>query len=172
MNLFFWRRTKQQHSPVQVLARNLVFVATDPDKCWELASGFRTTSMPSNVLTCEVSFLIGSLSIGIVDRVVPSADHEQAVAAAEQAYVEIFAKADEEGMDAPMASVFGPQKLSQVAALARRQYSEASDVMQTAVATFARRIKGDPRMAFEISPLIEQRMADLQRAFQDLLVGK
>lgn len=50
--------------------------ATDPDKCWEIASLFRDTGIPGSVLTCETSFLMRSVVRDIILTTIPE-DYQQ-----------------------------------------------------------------------------------------------
>ena len=70
--------------------------AIDPDKCWEMAALFRKTSVPSNVLTCETSFLAGSLVRDIIRSVIPEVNQQQALMSAEAAYFKTFDDQSEE----------------------------------------------------------------------------
>jgi hypothetical protein len=54
MNFLFWKKKKQSQHEIEIISWNLIVAATDPDRCWKLASAFRETGIPGNVLTCEL----------------------------------------------------------------------------------------------------------------------
>ena len=152
-----------------MLSWNLMDVALDADKNWEMASLFRTTSVPSNVLTCETSFLMGSVVRDIIRSVVPEDKQHQALMSAEAAYFKIFDDASEDELPPEMAAVYFKMRLGHVARIALQEYGEHNDMLFLTAPIFVRRIKGDPRMADEITPLVEERKAALSKAFSQLI---
>lgn len=169
MNLLFWRKKKSQSVPLETLAWNLMFTATDPDKCWELASQFRKTSLPGNVITCEIAFLMASISRHIIRSTVKYELQENALLSAEAAYSKTFDEASTEEQPPEMVAIYGDAPLREIAAAALARYGEQNDFLPTTLPAFVRRIHGDPRMTFEIRPLVEDRRDVLRVAFTDLL---
>lgn len=169
MNLFFWRKKNEARPPLDVLSWNLMVAATDPDKCWELASQFREASVPSNVLDCETSFLMGSVVRDILRDTVSAEEQKQALMAAEAAYFKTFDDQSDEELPPEMKAVYGELRLGHVARIALAEYGEQGDSLRLAIPLFVRRIKGDPRMTYEIAPLLEHRRTALRDAFHGLL---
>lgn len=163
MNLFFWK--KKEHPSLDAMSWNLMVAATDPDKCWEMASLFRKTSVPGNVLTCETSFFIGSIVRDIIRSVIPDAKQQQALMSAEAAYFKTFDDQSEEELPPEMAAVYGKDRLGHVARIALAAYGEHNDSLFLTTTIFVRRIKGDPRMTYEVTPLLEERKSVLSKAF-------
>ena len=155
--------------PLETLAWNLMFTATDPDKCWELASQFRKTSLPGNVITCETAFLMGSIARDIIRSTVNHPLQEKALLSAGIAYAKSFDEASNDEQSPEMVAIYGDVPLRKVAAVALGHYGEESDFLPTTLPIFVHRILGDPRMKFEIQPLIEGRREVLRVAFKDLL---
>ncbi len=139
--------------------------ALNPDKCWELASQYRKTGLPGSVLTCETSFLLGSVVRDIIRDAVPPAILQQCIATAESAYFKTFDDQSDSPLPAEMKRVYGEATLGQVSRVALAAYGEQGDTLFLTGATFVHRIKGDPRMKFEITPLIEERAESLRTAF-------
>ena len=166
MSFFFWR--KKERPSLDVLSWNLMVAATDPDKCWETASLFRKTSVPGSVLTCETSFLMGSIVRDIIRLVVPEANQKSALISAEAAFFKTFDDQSDEALPAEMAAVYGNVKLGHVARIALAAYGEHSDSLFLTAPIFVRRIKGDPRMTHEITPILEERKSALQKAFSQV----
>lgn len=83
VNLFSWRKKTHQ---LDALCWNLMVAATDPDRCWDMASTFRKTAVPGSVLTCETSFLMGSIVRDVIRSKVAGDKQRQCVMSAESAY--------------------------------------------------------------------------------------
>lgn len=169
MNLFFWRKKTDARPSLDVLSWNLMVTATDPDKCWELASQFRSTSVPGNVLDCETSFLMGSVVRDILRDTVSAEAQKQALMSAEAAYFKTFDDQSDEELPPEMKAVYGDVRLGHVARIALAAYGEQGDSPNLSIPIFVRRIKGDPRMTHEIAPLLKQRRTVLRDAFRSLL---
>jgi hypothetical protein len=167
MNLAFWK--KKEKGQLEVLSWNLMVAATDPDRCWDLASMFRKTSIPGSVLTCETSFLMGSIVRDIVRSNVPEEQQRQSILSAESAYYKTFDDQSEDPLPPEMEAVYGKIRLGHVARIALTAYGEQNDVLLLTTATFVNRIKGDPRMKYEITPLFEERKATLSSAFSKVI---
>jgi hypothetical protein len=163
MNLAFWK--KKDKGQLEVLSWNLMVAATDPDRCWDLASSFRKTSIPGSVLTCETSFLMGSIVREIIRSRVSVEQQRQSVLSAESAYFKTFDDQSEDPLPPEMEAVYGKIRLGHVARIALAAYDEQNDLLIATSAIFANRIKGDPRMKFEVTPLFEERKAALSSAF-------
>ena len=169
MNLRFWKKKEEERPSIDVLTWNLMVAATDPDQCWEMASLFRTTSMPSNVLNCETSFLMGSIARDIIRTTVAQELQRQALMSAEAAYFKTFDDQSDEELPPEMVAVYGRIRLGHIARIALAAYGEHNDALFLTSSVFVDRIKGDPRMKFEITPIVEQRRAVLCSAFSRLL---
>jgi hypothetical protein len=169
LKLWFWRKKKSQAVPLETLVWNLMSTATDPDKCWELASQYRKTVLPGNAITCETAFLMASISREIIRSTVRRELREKALLAAEAACSRIFDEASTEELPPEMVAIYGSVPLREVAAAALARYGEEDDFLFTTLAVFVHRIHGDPRMIFEIQPLVEEWREVLRRAFVGLL---
>lgn len=169
MNLLFWRKKKADSLSPDRLAWNLVYTATDPEKCWELASLFRGYGVPNNVLTCETSFLMGSISRDIIRSTLQPELHEMALLSAEASYDKIFQDASSEEMPPEMLAVYTPNSLEEVARTALVAYGQFQDSLPLTLSVFVRRIKGHGFMKSEIQPLLEEKSKILRAAFKDLL---
>lgn len=169
MNFLFWRKKQPDSLPPEKLAWNLIYMATDPDNCWELASQFRRTALPGNVITCETAFLLASVSRDIIRSTLRPEFQEKALLAAEAAFAKTFDEASEEEQPPEMIAAYGGGSLRDVASAAFQDYGREDDFLPATLPNFVRRIRGDPRMALEIRPLIEERQAVLRGAFKDLL---
>ena len=169
MNFLFWRKKQPDPEPPEKLAWNLIYMATDPDKCWELASQFRKTTLPSNVITCETAFLLASVSREIIRSTLRAEFIEKTILSAEAAFTKAFDEASEEEQPQEMLSVYGGQSLREVSKVAFAGYAEGNDFLPITLPTYVRRIRGDPRMTFEIQPLVEEKRKVLRVAFKDLL---
>src|SRR5690606_8934774 len=88
LRLAFWK--KPDPSIIENMSWNLMVAALNPDKCWELASQYRKTGLPGSVLTCETSFLLGSVVRDIIRDAVPPALLQKCIATAESAYFKTF----------------------------------------------------------------------------------
>jgi hypothetical protein len=163
MRLAFWR--KQDPSKLDVMSWNLMVAAIDPDQCWSIGSLFRNTGMPSNVLTCEVSFLMGSVVRDILRSAIPQQHQRQCITSAESAYFKTFDDESSEPMPPEMSAIYGNITVGHVARIALAAYGEQQDSLFLTSAILVHRLKGDPRMKYEITPLIEQRKGALAGAF-------
>jgi len=163
MRFAFWK--KQEPIKLQTMSWNLMVAAIDPDKCWEIASLFRDTGMPRNVRTCEMSFLMGSVVRDIIRATVPQEHLRQCITSAEAAYFKTFDDQSEESLPPEMVKVYGTSTLGHVSRIALAAYGEDNDAIFLTSATLVHRLKGDPRMKYEISPLIEERATVLRGAF-------
>lgn len=161
MNLQFWKKRETRHD---VLAWNVMVAATDPDRCWEIAAPFRSTKVPGSVLTCEMSFLMGSIVRDAV-RDAFSGDRQQAaIKAAEAAYFKTFNDQSDEDLPDEMKAVYGNARIGDIARAALAQYAEYNDLLISTSSVFVQRIGGDPRMKFEIMPILEQCRRSLLKA--------
>ena len=165
----FWRKKKEESLPLEELAWNLMFTATDPDKNWEVASSFRKTDIPGNAVTCEVSFLMASICRDIIRKAVRPECQDRAILSAEKSYKKTFEDESSEELPPEMRAVYGTSSLIEVAIIALDKYGNDGDLLPVTLHTFVNRIHGDPRMVFEIKPLIEERRNALQSAFKGLL---
>ena len=169
MNLLFWRKKQPDSPPPETLAWNLSYMATDPNKCWELASLFKKTALPGNVITCETTFLLASVSRNIIRSTLRGEFQEKALLSAETAFAKAFNEASEEEQPPEMLAVYGGASLREIASAALISYAKDDDFLPVTLPNFVRRIHGDPRMTSEIQPLIEARQMVLRGAFKDLL---
>lgn len=167
MNLFFWRKKKDPS--VDALCWNLMVTAINPDKFWEMASLFRNTSVPNNVLACETAFLMGSIVRDIIRSVIPEAKQRQALMSAEAAYLKTFDDQSDEDLPPEMKAVYGENRLGHVARIALAEYGEHGDMLFLTVPIFVDRINGDPRITYEVTPLLEERKALLSKVFKELI---
>ena len=167
MRFAFWRSNKK--GQIDTLSWNLMVSATDPDACWELASLFRKTSLPNNALTCETSFLMGSIVRDVIRSRVPEADRERALISAEAAYFKTFDDQSDEALPPEMEDVYGKLRLGHIARIALAAYGEQNDILPLTSASFVGRIKGDPRMKFEVFELFEERKTILGGAYGKIL---
>ena len=167
MRFAFWK--KRDATKLEDMSWNLMVEATDPDKCWEIAGLFRDTGLPSNVLTCETSFLMGSVVRDIIRTTVPEEYQQQCIRSAEAAYFKTFDDQSDEPLPPEMARVYGDMTLGHVARIALAAYGESNDSLTLTTSTFVTRLKGDPRMKFEITPLIEDRASVLRSAFSKVI---
>ena len=155
MRIAFWK--KNDPSKLENMSWNLMVAATDPDKCWEIASLFRDTGMPSNVLTCETSFLMGSVVRDIIRTTIPEEYQQQCITSAEAAYFKTFDDQSDKPLPPEMTKVYGAMTLGHVARIALAAYGDNNDSLFLTSATLVQRLKGDPRMKFEITQVIEER---------------
>ncbi|MFA5633031.1 MAG: hypothetical protein WC997_16105 [Porticoccaceae bacterium] len=167
MNFFFWR--KKERPSLDVLGWNLMVAATDPDQCWEMASLFRKTDLPSNVLTCETSFLMGSIARDIIRSIISEPEQRKVLMSAEAAYFKTFDDQSGEELPPEMEEIYGRDRLGHVARIALAAYGEQNDVLLMTSSIFVHRIKGDPRMKYEIMPLFEERKAILSHAYSEII---
>jgi len=163
MRFAFWK--KKDPMKLENMSWNLMVAATDPDKCWEIASLFRDTGMPSNVLSCETSFLMGSAVRDIIRTSVPEEYQRQCITSAEAAYFKTFDDQSDEPLPPEMTKIYGTATLGHIARIALAAYGDNNDSLFLTSAALVHRIKGDPRMKFEITPLIEERASVLRSAF-------
>lgn len=163
MRFAFWK--KQDPVKLQNMSWNLMISAIDPDKCWEIASLFRDTGMPSNVRTCETSFLMGSVARDIIRATVPKDQIRQCVTSGEAAYFKTYDDQSEESLPPEMVKVYGTDTLGHVSRVALAAYGDDYDTLLLTSAILVRRLNGDPRMKYEVTPLIEERARILHGAF-------
>lgn len=139
--------------------------AIDSDKCWEIASLFRETGLPDNARTCEASFLMGSVVRDIIRATIPAEDRHQCIRSAEAAYFKTFDDQSDEPLPSEMARIYGEVTLGQISRIALAAYGNDNDLLSLTSSTLVHRLKGDPRMKYEITPLIEERASVLRSAF-------
>ena len=163
MRFAFWK--KKDAVKLETMSWNLMVAALDPDKCWEIASLFRDTGMPSNIRTSETSFLMGSVVLDIIRTTVPKEYQRQCIASAEAAYFKTFDDQSDEPLPPEMAKIYGAATLGHISRIALAAYGDDNDSLFLTSATLVHRLKGDPRMKFEIIPLIEERASGLRGAF-------
>ncbi len=140
-------------------------MATDPDRNWNFASRFRNTGIPGSVLTCETTFITGSMVRGVVRERVNPYLMETCIASAEKAYQQSFEEDSKGPLPEEMQEIYGTQRLNVVASNALKQYAEDGDQLYLTVSRFISRINGDPRMKHEVLPLFEARREMLIEAF-------
>lgn len=143
--------------------------ATDPDECWDIAKYFRPTELPENARTCEVSFLMGSVVRNAVRELVPESKQRACVTSAEAAYFKTFDDQSDDPLPPEMIAVYGSMTLGHVARIALAAYGEGDDQLHLSIPVLVRRLKGDPRMAYEIAPIVERRAKTLTSAFSQVL---
>lgn len=163
MRFAFWK--KPDASKLDTFSWNLMVAATDSDQCWKIAGLFRNTGMPSNLLVCETSFLMGSIVRDIIRSTVPELNLRACITSAESAYYKTFDDQSAEPLPAEMAKVYGSLTLGHVARIALAAYGEENDLLSLTSATLVRRIRGDPRMKYEVVPLFEERASFLRGLF-------
>ena len=168
MRLAFWKK-KDLPPQLEILSWNFMVHATDPDRCWEDAQLFRATELPTNARTCEVSFLMGSIVRKAIRDLIPEPKQRACVTSAEAAYFKTFDDQSEEPLPPEMVAVYGAITLGHVARIALAEYGEGDDQLYLSRSVLVRRLKGDPRMAYEIAPLIEERAKTLTSAFSQVL---
>lgn len=166
MNLFSWRKKTHQ---LDALCWNLMVAATDPDRCWDMASTFRKTAVPGSVLTCETSFLMGSIVRDVIRSKVAGDKQRQCVMSAESAYFKTFDDQSDNDLPEEMRKVYGNIRLGHVARIALAAYAENNDLLLSTASIFVHRIKGDPRMKYEVMPIFEERKQVLASAFSKAL---
>ena len=97
---------------------------------------------------------MGSLARGIIrERVNPSLV-ETCIASAEKAFHQSFEEDSKTSMPEEMQEIYGSQRFNAVASNALMQYAEDDDQLYLTVSRFVSRIKGDPRMMYEVLPLM------------------
>jgi hypothetical protein len=163
MRLAFWK--KKAPVDLDIMSWNLMVAAIDPDKCWEIAGPFRSTGIPSNVVTCEMSFLMGSVVREIIRTAVPQDQVTSCIASAEAAYFKTFDDESEDPLPPAMADFYGNTTLGHLSRAALAAYGKENDVLFLTTAIFVQRLKGDPRMKYEISQPVEEQAAALRVAF-------
>ena len=126
---------------------------------------FRDTSVPNNVRTCETSFLMGSIVRDIIRTTVPEAHQRSCITSAESAYYKTFDDQSDEPLPPDMAKVYGSLTLGHVSRIALAAYGEDNDSLYLTSAKFVHRLKGDPRMKYEVTPLLEERASLLRGLF-------
>jgi hypothetical protein len=163
MRFAFWKRPDPPK--LDTFSWNLMVAAIDSDQCWEIARLFRNTGMASNVLVCETSFLMGSIVRDIIRSTVLELNQRACITSAESAYYKTFDEQSADPLPAEMATVYGSITLGHVARIALASYGEENDLLSVTSATLVQRIKGDPRMKYEIMPLFEERASFLRGLF-------
>ena len=88
---------------------------------------------------------------------------------AEAAYFKTFDDQSDEELPPEMEEIYGRVRLGHVARIALAAYGEQNDVLLMTSSIFVRRIKGDPRMKYEIMPIFEDRKAVLSCAFSEII---
>jgi hypothetical protein len=136
MNLLFWRKKQHDSLPPETLAWNLIYMATDPEKCWELASLFRKTALPGNVTTCETAFLMASVSRNIIRSTLRSEFQETALLSAEAAFAKAFDEASEEEQPPEMLAAYGGASLREIAIAALFSYAKDDDFLPVTLPNF------------------------------------
>ena len=110
-----FKRKVQDFPDVHVRSWNLMHVATDPDRNWSFASDFRKTEVPGSVLTCETTFIMGSVARGIIrERVDPSLV-ETCIASAAKAFHQSFEEDSKTSLPEEMQEIYGSQRLDAIA---------------------------------------------------------
>ena len=163
MRLAFWK--KPDPFKLDTFSWNLMIAAIDPDQCWKIATLFRDTGLPSNVRTCEVSFLMGSIVRNIIRSTIPEIHQRSCIISAESAYYKTFDDESIEPLPADMANVYGSLTLGHVSRIALTAYGEDHDSLLNTSARLVRRLNGDPRMKYEITPIFEERASFLREMF-------
>lgn len=160
-----FNRKKSDIPDVHVRAWNLMHYATDPDRNWEFASSFRKTEVPGSVLTCETTFIMGSMVMGIITERVKPPLVETCLASAEKAYAQCFEEDSKAPLPEEMREIYGERNLGEIAGGVLKAYGADGDLLHLMLSRFVSRIKGDPRMKTEILPLFEGRRRMLLEAF-------
>lgn len=168
MRLAFWKK-KDLPPQLETLSWNFMVHATDPDSCWEVAQLFRATALPTNARTCEMSFLMGSIVRRAIRDLVPESRQRACVVSAEAAYFKTFDDQSEDPLPAEMVAVYGSMTLGHVARIALAAYGDGDDQLHLSVPVLVHRLKGDPRMAYEIAPLVQERAKVLTSAFAQVI---
>lgn len=163
MGLWFWE--KKDPVKLENMSWNLMVAAIDPDKCWEIAGLFRDTGLPGSIRTCEASFLMGSIVRDIIRTTIPEQHQRRCITSAEAAYFKTFDDQSDEPLPPEMAKVYGTATLGHVSRIALAKYGDDNDNLFLTAATLVHRLKGDPRMKYEITPLFEERASILRGAF-------
>lgn len=88
MRIQFWK--PKPASLHEVLSWNVMVAATDPDRCWQVASSFRNTDLPGSAMTCETSFLMGSIVRDAIRASFTDGRQRSGVMSAESAYFKTF----------------------------------------------------------------------------------
>ncbi|MFZ7097179.1 hypothetical protein ACOPJQ_05090 [Luteimonas dalianensis] len=169
MRFAFWR--KPDPSKLDTLSWNLMVAAIDPEQCWRIAGLLRDTDMPGSVRTCEVSFLMGSIVREIIRSAVPEKDQYSCITSAESAYYKTFDDQSTEPLPPEMANVYGSLTLGHVSRTALASYGEDQDLLLLTTAKLVQRLKGDPRMKYEIMPLFEERASFLRGLFSKAITS-
>lgn len=165
MGFKFWRR--KEKPDIEVVAWNVMVAFTDPDRCWQTASVFRETSVPGSVLTCEMSFLMGSIVRDAIRTTFAGERQRIAIKAAESAYFKTFDDQSGEELQDEMKAVYHNARLGDVARQALSGYGENNDELFLTSSLFVNRIKGDPRMKYEIMPILEESQRSVIRALKE-----
>lgn len=163
MKLAFWK--KEARPSLDVLCWNLMVAAIDPDECWKIADQLRRTKVPTVMVNCETSFLMGSVARSIIRAHVSASLQASAVTSAEAAYFKSFDDCAGEPLPDGSEEIYGDVSLGHIARIALASYGEQNDLLPLTSVVFVSRIKGDPRMAFEITPHIQARVKELQQSF-------
>lgn len=158
-------RKKKNSIELERVSQNLMYSAIDPDKCWEIASLIRDTGMPGNVRTCEICFLMGSVVRDIIRATARDEHQDQCISAAEAEYFKEFDEQSNEPLPPEMVEVYGDTTLGRLCREALTSYGEHNDILFLTSGLLINRLKGDPRMKFEITPLIEERASPLRAVF-------
>ena len=164
MGLLFWK--KKEKNRHEVVSWNLMVAATDPDQCCELASLFRETSIPGNALTCETSFLMGSMARDAIRASFTDERQKPSIMSAESAYFKTYDDQSEDELPEEMKSVYGNVRLGHIARIALAAYGEQNDLLALKSSIFIHRIKGDPRMKYEVLPIFEERRRSMIAALK------
>ena len=163
MRFAFWK--KPDTSKLDTFSWNLMVAAIDPDQCLKIASLFRDTGLPGSVRTCETSFLMGSIVRDIVRSTVPETHQRSCITSAESAYYKTYDDQSTEPLPPEMASIYGSLTLGHVSRIALAAYGEEHDSLFLTSAKLVQRLRGDPRMKYEITPFFEERESFLRGLF-------
>ena len=99
---------------------------------------------------------MGSIVRDVVCGTFTGARQQSAVISAESAYYKTFDDQSEDELPPEMKAVYGNIRLGHVARIALEAYRERNDLLPLTCSIFVHRIKGDPRMHFEVMPIFKE----------------
>ena len=112
---------------------------------------------------------MGSIVRNAVRELVPQSKQRACVMSAEAAYFKTFDDQSDDPLPPEMVAIYGSMALGHVARIALAAYGEGDDQLHLSIPVLIRRLKGDPRMAYEIAPLVERRAKTLTSAFSQVI---
>lgn len=112
--------------------------------------------IPGNVLTCEMSFLMGRIVRGAIRSTFASDRQQAAITSAESAYFKTFDDQSKEEPPEEMKALYGNVRLGEAMRAVLALYAKYDNILDLTSSLFVSRIKGDPRMKYEIVPTLEE----------------